>query len=149
MRTILATLFLLLLEPAFAQAAATPSPNLSDQQFLAQDSTFTARVEQSLLAACSAIHNEANTGDAGTLPLSLHIKRANLCAGIMTPTQLPNWKVVFASMVATDSGVLADATNAGTVPITAGNATAQAALVTDAHIANAISAQFNTLLSIP
>jgi hypothetical protein len=143
----LAIALLLLAVPsgAGAQAAATPSPNLSDQQFLAGDPTFQNRVEESLLATCSSIANEAISQSS----LSLHVKRQNQCSFMLAPANLSNYKIIVAAMAATDASVIGDATASGTTALTAGNAAAQAALVTDAHIASAISGQFNTLLSVP
>jgi hypothetical protein len=59
------------------------------------------------------------------------------------------YKVLFANTVATDANVSGDATVAGTVPLTTGNVATQAALVTDAHIDNAISSQFNSFFRTP
>jgi hypothetical protein len=136
----------LVLMTSLAFAAATPSPNLSDQQLLASDTTFMARVTESLITTCNAIASEAIST---TMPVWLHIKRSNQCALMVQPTNLAAWHVIVAQMVATDSACINDATVAGTVSLTSGNVAAQAALVTDAHIGTAISSQFNMLLTVP
>ena len=107
----------------------------SDQQFLAGDSTFQNRVRQSLVAACIAISSE------GWAVPTLHQQRMRQVVAVMNAPD--TYKLMYTIAAATDASVIADATQAGTVVLTIGNATAQAALVTDAHIDNAVSAMFN------
>jgi hypothetical protein len=120
--------------------AQTASPNLSDQQFLAADPTFINRVRQSMVAAAIAIKNEGWT-------IIFHKEREALVVKIMNTPE--GYKVLFSFGVATDTTVLANATSGGTVPLTATNASARAALVLDASIANAISNQFNSYIQTP
>lgn len=113
----------------------------SDMYLLSQDATFQHRVQASLLSSCVAISNEAWS--------ALHRARQNFVVQILSsPAALTGWVTLFTSMVATDTSVIADATQAGTVVLTGANTAAQAALVTDAHIDSAISAEFNAFLSI-
>jgi hypothetical protein len=56
---------------------------------------------------------------------------------------------LFSNAVATDASVIGDATQAGTVALTAGNRAAQSALVTDAHIDTAIASMFNSFIREP
>lgn len=112
---------------------------------LAADGTFQNRVKAELAVQCQNIATEAIT----TTGLLLHVRRAALAANILqnlTGANNPNWPVIFATAVATDTTVLSDATSGNTVDVTAANATAQGQLVTDVHIGNAISAQFNAFL---
>jgi len=121
--------------------AATPSPNYSDQQFLAADPTFQNRVRQSLIAACISIKNESPT----TIPF--HRERETWLVLVMANPDL--YKVIVTQSVASNAAVIADATVAGTVSLTAANVAAQAVLVTDAHIDAAISANFNSFFRTP
>jgi hypothetical protein len=119
---------------------ATPSPNYSDKQLLALDATFVNRVRQSLLTACSSIHNEG-------WAVAFHRERETYAAGAMNQPEI--YKVLFANVVACDANIIGDATVGGTVPLTSGNVAAQAALVTDPHIDTAISANFNSFFRTP
>jgi hypothetical protein len=107
----------------------------SDQALLANDAAFQGRVRQSMVAAAIAIASEG-------WGVVFHRQREQQCQRILTD-QNDTMKVRYAISVATDASVIADATQAGTVVLTAGNTIAQAALVTDAHIDAAISGQFN------
>lgn len=121
--------------------AATSSPNYSDKQFLAADPTFQNRVRQSLLAACLSIKNEAVTA-------AFHREREQFLVTIMLQPEV--YKILFTNIVANDSGVIGDATVAGTVPITSTSiALTQAVLVTDPHIDAAVSTAFNTFFRTP
>lgn len=113
----------------------------SDQQFLAADPTFQNRVRQSLLAACLAIKSESPT----TTPF--HREREAFLVGVMNSPD--SFKVFVSQSVACNASVISDATAAGTVVLTSGNAAAQAALVTDAHIDAAISSNFNSFFRTP
>jgi len=107
----------------------------SDQALIAADPAFQNRVRQSMVAASFAVYNEG-------WAVVFHRARAQRCQQILNDSQ-DTLKVRYAMGVATDTSVIADATVGGTVVITTGNALAQAALVTDAHIDAAISSQFN------
>jgi hypothetical protein len=112
----------------------------SDQQFLAADAVFQNRVRQSLIAACISIKNEAVT-------TAFHREREAYVVGVDNAPD--SYKVIFAQSVATNASVISDATAAGTVALTSGNAATQAALVTDAHIDAAISSNFNSFFRTP
>lgn len=114
----------------------------NDQYQLSQDVGFQNRVQAALIAACISISNEAWS--------ATHRQRQNLVVSILqSPTGTSmNWVQLFANTAATDTNVIADATNGGTVAITSGNRSTQAALVTDAHIDAAISSEFNSFLTI-
>jgi len=112
----------------------------NDQQFLAADAVFQNRVRQSLLKACISITNEG-------FSVAFHRERQRFCVAVMNGAD--SFKVLVAQAVATDANVIADATANGTVALTAGNAAAQAANVTDAHMDTAIASQFNTFFLTP
>jgi hypothetical protein len=113
----------------------------ADQAILAADPTFINRVRQSLIAACISISNEGYSGGA------IHKQRAQRAGAILN---LPDtYKPIYAVSAATDANVISDATAAGTVVLTAANVAAQAALVTDAHLDTAMSAQFNSFFDPP
>lgn len=116
---------------------------LNDEYQLSQDPTFQNRVQASVLAACVAIANEG-------WAVAFHRERATFSAQILSATsgQGP-YITLFANSVATDPTCISDATQAGTVPLTPSNRAAQAALVTDAHINAAVSAQFNSFIREP
>lgn len=117
----------------------------SDQYQVGQEPTFQNRVQQSLLAACIAITNEG-------WAIPFHLERANFANTVLlsiSPTVISPYVVEFSAAVATDANVIADATQAGTVVLTAGNRATQAALVTDAHIDTAIASQFNSFVREP
>ena len=121
--------------------AATPSPNYSDQQILATDSTFQNRVRQSLIAACLAIKAESPT------TVSFHRERETFLVAVMNQPDV--FKIMVTNSVATNASVIGDATVAGATPLTSGNVAAQAALVTDPHIDTAISSNFNSFFRTP
>ncbi len=110
--------------------------SLNDSNVLGANTVFIGRVQAALLATCNAIFSEASN--------NLHVFRVSLVHQILSnPTNLANWASTFALAVGTDTSVLGDATQAGTVALTTANVLAQQALVTDAHISNAVSAMFN------
>lgn len=109
--------------------------SLSDQAILSAEATFQSRVRQSLMAACIAIINEAQS-------VGLHSQRVRQCVAIMNNPEA--YKPYYAMAAATDATVISGATTGGTVVLTIGNVTAAQANVTDASIANAISGQFNS-----
>lgn len=107
----------------------------SDKYLLSQDQTFRNRVRDSVLAYCATVIGES----AQATPL--HQERlVRAVAVVNNPDQ---YAQVYSNAAALDPNVIADATVGGTVALTAGNAAAQAALVTDAHIDAAIAAQYN------
>ncbi len=113
----------------------------NDMYLLSQDSVFQHRIQASLASTCVAISNEAWS--------ALHRQRQNFVVQILqSTTQLTNWVTLFSVLASTDPSVIADATVAGTIPLTGANTAAQALLVTDAHIDSAISAEFNAFLGI-
>lgn len=106
----------------------------TDKFELSQTSTFRNRVKVGLVATAVAIVNEAvSTG--------FHSRRRPYAIGILNAPD--SYAPLFTNSVATDAAVIGAATAAGTVAITAANADARQALVTDAQIDSAISAQFN------
>jgi hypothetical protein len=109
----------------------------SDSYILSTDSTFRNRVQAALIAAAVSIWNEAGN-------TAFHVPRVRYAAQIMNSPA--TYAPLFTNAVATDAACLADATQGGTVALASGNVAAQAALVTDAHIDNAISAQYNSFL---
>jgi hypothetical protein len=110
---------------------------------LTQDVTFQNRVQAALTAACVSIANEG-------WAVPFHRERATFAAQILsTFGGSTNYVILFTNAVSTDTNVIGDATQAGTVPLTSGNRAAQAALVTDAHIDAAISAEFNAFIRVP
>ena len=125
---------------ALALAPSSAWATLADQSILWTDLTFQGRVQEALVGGCIAISNEG-------FAVVNHKKRADYCSNVLAGPA--NFKATFAISVSTDANVISDATAAGTVALTAGNVAAQAALVTDAHIANAISGQFNSFLVLP
>jgi hypothetical protein len=115
----------------------------NDRYLLSTDSTFQHRVQVSLVAASVAIANEGWN-------VVNHRQRLNLVNQILSNLNNANSMVqLFAITVATDNSCISDATQAGTVALTSGNVAAQAALVTDPHIDNAISSQFNAFIQAP
>jgi hypothetical protein len=120
--------------------------SFSDSYLLAQDPTFQGRVGAGLFTYCQIVGTEGWT-------VAFHRERAqfavNIFNALLNAQGINPYQVQFAHSVAADTSVLADATVAGTVLITAANAAAQAILVTDTHISNAIAAQFNSYIRIP
>ena len=111
--------------------------SLSDSSILGTNVKFMARVQAALVAACGAIATESTA--TASHPYRLQLVHAVLAR----PTAMQDYATLFAWMVSTDALVLADATQAGTVVLSSGNADAQQALVTDAHIQTAVSGFFN------
>lgn len=107
----------------------------NDEFVLSTDSGFRNRVRTSLIAAAIAITNE------GWAAL-FHEQRMRYAVGILNAPD--SFSPLFANGVATDAAVIADATQGGTLALTAANVAAQAALVTDAHIDAAVSGQYNS-----
>src|SRR6266853_1765538 len=120
--------------------------SFSDAYQLAQDPTFQGRVGAGLFTFAQVV------GTEGWI-VAFHRERAQYAVNIFNATlsaqSVNPYQVMFAHSVAADTTVLADATVAGTVPITGANAAAQALLVTDAHISNAIAAQYNSYIRVP
>jgi hypothetical protein len=120
--------------------------SFSDANILAQDPTFQGRVGAGLFTYCQVVGTEGWT-------IPFHRERAQFAVNIfnaaLNAQNINPFQIQFAHSVAADTSVLADATQAGTVVLTSGNAAAQAALVTDTHISNAISSQFNSYIRVP
>jgi hypothetical protein len=120
--------------------------SFSDANQLAQDPTFQGRVGAGLMTYCQVVGTEGWT-------IAFHRERAQFAVNIFNATLnaqgINPYFLIFTNSVAADANVLADATVGGTVPITAVNRVASAALVTDVHISNAIAAQFNSYVREP
>ena len=115
----------------------------SDMDMVSQEPTFQNRVQASLIVACIAISNEG-------WAIPFHRERADFCARVLgNPNGTPNFVALFSNAVATDTSVINDATQTGTVVLSAGNRAAQAALVTDSHLDTAVSAMFNSFIREP
>lgn len=131
---------------ALAALAALVSPASatdSDQWQLSQDPTFQGRVQEALISTCVAIGTEG-------WAVAFHRERAGFCVSVLSAgTNQSQYVTEFANSVSTDSNVISDATQAGTVVLTTNNRAAQAALVTDTHIANAISGEINSFIREP
>lgn len=112
----------------------------ADSAVLLTDATFQNRIKESLEAACQAISTEG-------FSVAFHRERQRFIAQVVAAPD--TFKTLFATLAATDTNVLADATQGGTVALTTGNVAAQAALVTDAHLDAAISGEFNTFIVEP
>ena len=107
-----------------------------DSFVLGNSVTFQSRVQASLLSAAVNIAAEGNVVN--------HTPRLQLVHSILaSPGAITNYDSMFSLAVATDPTVLSDATQAGTVVLSSSNICTQQALVTDAHIDNAVSGQFN------
>jgi hypothetical protein len=107
----------------------------NDSYVLGTNAAFLGRVQASMVAACVAIAAEGSA-------TANHIFRIQLVHAILSsPTSQANYATMFALTVATDTTVLADATQGGTVALGA-NVGTQQALVTDAHIDTAVAGQF-------
>lgn len=118
--------------------------SFNDSAILAGSSLFQSRVRASLTSACISIATETDVANLHfrTSRASQILQSMELLSGNM-----PVWVLRFAIGVATDATCLADATQAGTVALTVANVDAQQALVTDAHMSNAISGQFNAFVN--
>jgi hypothetical protein len=112
----------------------------SDKQILSTDPTYQNRVRQALVGAIISIKNEGTT-------VAYHRERETY--GVQVMANPDNYKVIWAQAVSDDANVIGDATQGGTVVLTAANVAAQAALVTDAHLDAAISSDFNTFFRTP
>lgn len=115
----------------------------NDSYQLSLDATFQNRVQASLISACVSIANEG-------WAVPFHRERATFVSQVLSSkTSQADTVLLFSNSVSTDTTVLADATQGGTVALTTGNRVAQTALVTDAHIDNAIASQFNSFIREP
>jgi hypothetical protein len=115
--------------------------SFNDSAVLGVNPAFIARVEAALLSAVININSEG-------IAVVNHSPRIQFVHQVLqSPTNLTNYATMFALSVATDANVIADATQAGTVVLTTNNIAAQEALVTDTHITNAVSGQFNAYCS--
>lgn len=114
--------------------------SLSDSNFLGVNLLFIARVQSALLAAAVNIFAEGTA-------VNNHRDRVTFIHQLLaSPTNVANFSSLFALTVGTDVTVVGQATQAGTVVLSAANAAAQQALVTDAAINNAIAGQFNAFV---
>lgn len=118
--------------------------SFSDSYQLSQDATFSNRVQAALVTYFGVVNNEAGT----TLYHSRRVAYISMIMGSTTTANLAASVTLFTYIAAADATVLSDATQGGTVALTSGNRAAQAALVTDTHISNAIAAQFNQVITI-
>jgi hypothetical protein len=113
---------------------------------LSTDTGFQNRVRAAIEQAAVGVANEG-------WAVPFHRERATFAAQILnTPTGGaggPDYTVLFARAMANDPNIVAGATENGTVVLTTGNLAAQAALVSDAAISNAISACFNSFFRVP
>lgn len=120
--------------------------SFNDASVLAGDPAFQGRVGAGLMTYAQVVGTEGWT-------VAFHRERATFANQIFNATLnaqgINPYFAIFANSVASDATVLADATAAGTVPITVANRATQAFLVTDAHISNAIAAQFNSYIREP
>jgi hypothetical protein len=115
----------------------------SDMYQLSLDPVFQGRVQAEVLLTCINIAAEG-------WAVAFHDRRAAFAQQILTTTSTPNpYFTLFSNSVSTDPSVISDATQAGTVVLTSGNRATQAALVTDTHINNAVSGQFNAYIRQP
>jgi hypothetical protein len=112
----------------------------NDMNQLRLDQTFQGRVRAAIISLCLTA-----SGEAWTVPF--HRERQQFAVNFLNnpDTYIQN----FASSVACNSAVIADATQGGTVAITGANVAAQQALVTDAHISAAFVAQLDAFLKEP
>jgi hypothetical protein len=111
-----------------------------DMDQLRLDLTFQGRVRAALISLALGA-----SAEAWSVPF--HRERQMFAVQILnSPDAFVN---LFASSIATDATVIADATQGGTVAITGANVAAQQALVTDAHITAALTAQVNSYLKAP
>lgn len=120
--------------------------SFSDASVLAGDPTFQSRVGAGLFTYCQVVGTEGWT-------VAFHRERARFVQQVFTTPLnaqgLNPWIFQFANTVATDTTVLSDATQAGTVALTTTNRSTQQALVTDTHISNAVASQFNSYILEP
>ena len=116
--------------------------SLNDMFVLGGSTAFQNRVQSALAGACVQIGNEGYT-------ILWHQQRAHFVNQVLVPGAFPSWVTQFAIMVAQNGTVIGDATQGGTVPLTAGNVAAQQALVTDTDINNALFSAFNSFVSLP
>lgn len=126
--------------------AATPSPNFNDAALLAGEPGFISRVREAVIVYCNVVANESVTQAS----IALHQRRVAFASQTLgnisaNPSAIAQF---FAYCVASDATVLSDATVAGATPLTSGNVATQSPLATDAHISNAIAAQWNTFFVI-
>lgn len=128
----------------FATALLWASPvwaSYLDMYNLSQDPTLQNRIMSGAIQQCIIVGQE----DPRSVPF--HRERHAYC--VLLQNNPLNYKNQLSISVATDIGVVGDATQNSSVAITPGNAATQAALVTDAHILGAIQGQLNTFFETP
>ena len=111
-----------------------------DMDQLRLDATFQGRIRAALISLCLGASNEAWT-------VPFHRERQIFAVNVVNSPDA--FVSNFASSVATDATVIADATQGGTVAITGANVATQQALITDAHLQAAVLAQINSYLKAP
>jgi hypothetical protein len=115
--------------------------SLSDQNVLSGDPGFIGRVRAAMISTSLTIKLES------PLTVPFHRERETYAVAVLNSPD--TFKSTFANIVSGDAGVISDATAAGTVVLTGANVAAQAALVTDAHIAAAVNNSYNSLFRTP
>lgn len=122
-------------------------PLSSSSANLAADTSFQARLKVRLYVAIQNVYSNNGSNIAPDSVL-LYTRRKNFGIQILQAMAggTPNWPIIFAEGVASDATVISDATGNSTTDVTSGNSGTQQLLVTDAHIDNAIAAQFNSYL---
>jgi len=116
----------------------------NDMYWLSQDPAFQHRVQSAFVERCTLVAAEGWT-------VAFHRERQRFTLqSLASPTALANILAQVAIGVSTDTAVIADATVSGVTAIpNATTAAVQSLLVTDAHIASAISGQFNQFFATP
>lgn len=112
----------------------------NDKNLLSTDTGFQARVRVAMIANSIAVTTES-------FSTAFHRERQTYAVQVLNAPDA--YKLLFANTVATDTSVINDATQNGTVTLASSNLATQAALVTDAHIDGAISAQYNSFFRTP
>jgi|SRR6185369_9266810 len=112
----------------------------SDMDALRADATFKNRIRMAMVQGCVTIGNEADS-------TGYHRERVTYTAQVINNPEA--FVDLFTNAISTDSGVINAATSNGTIAITAANAAARAAAVTDAQINTAISNVFNAFFRRP
>src|SRR5215831_12228602 len=112
----------------------------SDKNLLSTDAGFQSRVRASMISNSLAVTTES-------FSTAFHRERQTYAVQVLNAPD--TYKPLFANTVATDTAVINDATQNGTVTLASSNLATQAALVTDAHIDSAISSQYNSFFRTP
>lgn len=110
---------------------------LLDSFWLSQDSVFGERCFASLMSYCDTVANETSN--------NLHAQRKSYVATILNNPSF--YKQLFINVASINATVVSTANQSNTVPLTTTNTAAQAALVTDTQVNNAVAACFNDFIS--